>query len=85
VSDDPCDLLERSGGAVLVRRAELRRQQELPAEDVQREEAIVPVVPMIEAPFQSAVDPFGGRIEIDDDLVRSVEHEVDEQPLERIG
>ena len=44
VSDDPCDLLERSGGAVLVRRAELRRQQELPAEDVQREEAIVPVV-----------------------------------------
>ena len=40
---------------------------------------------MIEAPFQSAVDPFGGRIEIDDDLVRSVEHEVDEQPLERIG
>jgi hypothetical protein len=59
---DTLHLLQRSRRPVDVRGAQPRRQQEVVAEDVQRQVAVAAVVPVEEAPLLLAVQRVVGRV-----------------------
>ena len=69
--DDAFDLLACAGRRIDVRTAQLRAQQMLTAEDVQRQVAVVVVVAVKEATFLMPVQRIIGGIQIQDDLARA--------------
>lgn len=56
--------------AIAVARPQIGNQQQLVAEDVERQEAPVAVVTVIEAPFLVPMHPVIGRVKIQDQLRR---------------
>src|SRR5690606_17130166 len=91
LADDALKLLDRAGRPVDVRRAQLRAQKLLAAEDVQRQVAVVIVVAVKEALLLRAVQRRIGRIQIQYDLLGrlriGVQKQLYEQPLDcgRVG
>ena len=67
---DPRHLLHRPRGAVAIRPPQLRGQQEVPREDVERQVAVRPVVAVEEAPLLLPVQRVVGRVEVEHDLGR---------------
>ena len=86
-ADDPLDLLDRAGAGVDVRPPQLRRQQMVAAEDVERQVAVAAIVAVEEPPLLVAVQRVVGGIEVEHDLLGRrgvrVEEQLDEQPLDR--
>ncbi len=84
---DPRDFLDRPGGAVDVRAAQLGRQQVPPAEDVERQVAVAVIITMEELALLVAMQRIVGGIEVEDDLFRSLrvsfQEEIDEQAFDR--
>lgn len=65
-----CNFFHASRRRVDVRRSQPRTQQELSAEDAQRQTAIVPIVVMKETPFLLAVQRIISGIQVQDDFLR---------------
>lgn len=80
-------LLDRAGGAVDVGRAQLGRQQVPPAEDIERQVAVIVVVAVEEAALLVPMQGVVGGVQVEDDLFgrrgMCVEKDLDEQPLDR--
>src|SRR6266571_9441372 len=69
---DSLDLFQATRGSIAVGRTQTRTQQMLPAKNVERQIAIVVVVPMEEAAFLVSVQRHIGRVEIENDFFRSL-------------
>jgi hypothetical protein len=66
---DPRDLLDRTRRSIDVRRPQLRRQQVITAEDVQRQLAVAVVVTVEEPPLLMPVQRIVSGVEIENDLL----------------
>lgn len=84
---DTRNLLDRTGGSIDVRAAQLGRQQMPAAKHVKRQVAVALVVAVKEAPFLIAVQRIVGRVQVQRDLLRRLRmrlhKQIDEQPLDR--
>ena len=80
-------LVHRAGAGVDVGAPELRGEQLVAAEDVERQVAVAVVVAVEEAPLLATMQRVVGGVEVEDQPRRrprmGIEEEIDEQPLDR--
>ena len=80
---DAGDLLHRTGGAIDIRRPQLRGEQMPATEHVQRQIAVAIVIAMEEPPFLMAMQRIVGGVEIEDDFLGRSLVGVQENPDEQ--